>query len=110
RPIDPAAGVKAQRRALYRLGAERYQDLALLVAADGGMAETRLRELLTLAAGWKRPVFPLAGHDMTALGIPPGPRVGQLLGELRSWWEDGDFAADRAACLERLQEVARMTG
>ncbi len=55
RPIDPAAGVKAQRRALYRLGAERYQDLALLVAADGGMAETRLRELLTLTAGWKRP-------------------------------------------------------
>ncbi len=55
-------------------------------------------------------MFPLAGHDMTALGIPPGPRVGQLLGELRSWWEDGDFAADRAACLERLQEVARMAG
>jgi len=105
--IDPAASPRAQRRALYRLGAERYRDLALLVAADGGMSETRLTKLLALAAGWKPPVFPLAGRDVTALGIPPGPRVGELLGELRSWWEAGDFAADRAACLSRLREIAR---
>jgi poly(A) polymerase len=109
-PVDPAASVKAQRRALYRLGAESYRDLALLIAADGGMAETRLRELLALAAGWTRPVFPLAGRDVTTLGIPPGPRVGQLLAELQAWWEAGDFAADRAACLERLQKIARTAG
>ena len=109
-PVDPAASLNAQRRELYRFDAERYLDIALLIAADGGMAEIRLRELLTLAAGWKPPVFPLAGRDVTALGIPPGPRVGQLLAELQSWWEDGDFAADRAACLERLQNIARTAG
>jgi poly(A) polymerase len=105
-PVDPAAGVKAQRRALYRLGTERTRNLALLIAAQGGMAETRLTELLALAASWKPPAFPLAGRDVTALGIPPGRRVGQLLGELRAWWEADDFAADRAACLQKLEELA----
>ena len=42
---------------------------------------------------------------MTALGIPPGQRVGELLAAVRQWWEDGDFAADRAACLKRLKEI-----
>ncbi len=105
-PVDPAASVKAQRRALYRLGAERYCDLALLSAAQGDMDETRLKKLLALAAGWTPPAFPLAGRDVTALGIPPGRQVGQLLGEVRGWWEDGDFAADRPACLEKLQKLA----
>jgi len=26
---------------------------------------------------------------------------------VRQWWEDGDFAADRAACLEKLKQIAR---
>jgi poly(A) polymerase len=101
---DPAGDVLAQRQALYRLGAERYRDLALLTAADDGIDDARLTQLLALAAGWKFPAFPLAGCDVTALGIPPGPRVGQLLFEVREWWEAGDFAADRAGCLARLNE------
>ena len=51
-------------------------------------------------------MFPLAGRDVTALGIPPGPRVGRLLAAVQQWWEDGDFAADRAACLDYLKEIA----
>ena len=42
---------------------------------------------------------------MTASGIPPGPRIGRLLAALRDWWEAGDFRADRAACLARLNEL-----
>ncbi len=107
-PLDPAGDAREQRRALYRLGTERYRDLALLIAAEGGLDQPRLAELLALAAGWVPSVFPLAGRDVTALGIPPGPRIGQLLAELRRWWEAGDFIADRAACLEKLKEfVAR---
>ena len=68
--------------------------------------EPRLAELLALAAAWTPPKFPLAGRDVTALGIPPGPRVGQLLAEVRRWWEEGDFTPDRAACLARLKEIA----
>ena len=37
-------------------------------------------------AGIPRPVFPLEGRRIVALGIPPGPRVGLLLREVRAWW------------------------
>jgi len=104
-PIDPGGDARAHRLALYRLGANRYRDLALLFAADNGLKENRLRELLTFAAAWQRPQFPLKGRDVTALGIPPGKRVGELLGRVQKWWEDGDFNADRAACLKRLKEM-----
>src|SRR5436853_7503698 len=53
-PIDPGGDARARRLALYRLGANRYRDLALLLAADHGLKENRLRELLTFAAGWQR--------------------------------------------------------
>ena len=70
------------------------------------MSQDRLAELLALARDWTPPAFPLAGRDVTALGIPPGPRVGRLLDAMRAWWEAGDFTADRAACLTHLRELA----
>ena len=73
-PLDPQGDVQAQRRALYWLGVERYRDLALLLAAEGEVSRSRLVELLDLARAWTPPVFPLAGCDVTALGIPAGER------------------------------------
>jgi poly(A) polymerase len=70
------------------------------------MSRDRLAELLALARDWTLPVFPIAGRDVTALGLPPGPRVGQLLGAVHDWWEAGDFTADRAACLAHLRGLA----
>jgi poly(A) polymerase len=104
-PLDPAGDARAQRLALYRLGAERYRDLALLLAADEAVDGARLDELLALTTSWKPPRFPLKGRDVTALGIPPGKRVGELLAAVRQWWEESDFTADRAACLQRLKEI-----
>ena len=106
RPIDPQGNVQTQRRALYRLGVERYRDVAVLIAAEGGMSRTRVTELLDLARGWTPPAFPLAGRDVIALGIPAGERVGGLLSVVHDWWEEGDFTADRAHCLERLRDLA----
>ena len=106
RPIDPQGNVQTQRRALYRLGLERYRDVAVLIAAEGGMSRNRVTELLDLARGWTPPAFPLAGRDVIALGIPAGERVGRLLSAVHDWWEEGDFTADRAQCLERLRDLA----
>jgi len=103
--LDPADDERGQRLALYRLGSERYCDLALLSAADSKLDEKRLRELLALAASWRQPRFPLKGRDVTALGIPPGKRVGELLDAMKTWWEEGDFTADYDACLQRLKEL-----
>jgi poly(A) polymerase len=109
RPIDPQGDVRTQRRALYRLGVERYRDVAVLIGAEGGMSRNRLTELLDLARGWTPPVFPLAGRDVIALGIPAGERVGRLLSAVHDWWEEGDFTADRAACLAHLRDLAART-
>jgi poly(A) polymerase len=108
--VDPPADIAAQRRALYRLGTERYRDLALLLAADRAMRPERLTELLALARDWTPPVFPLAGRDVTALGVPPGPGVGRLLHSAHDWWEAGDFTAGRAACLVYLKALAESAG
>jgi poly(A) polymerase len=109
-PIEPHADAAAQRRALYRLGAERYRDIALLLTADGYMSTEQLASLLALARDWRPPQFPLSGHDVTILGIPPGPRVGALLDAVERWWEAGDFAADREATLAHLRELAESGG
>ncbi|HEY2538898.1 MAG TPA: CCA tRNA nucleotidyltransferase [Stellaceae bacterium] len=105
-PLDPDGGDPAQRRALYRLGAQHYRDLTLLQAADGRMSPDRLAHLLAVAGDWTPPAFPLTGHDVTASGIPSGPRVGALLDAVERWWEEADFVPDRAQCLARLRDLA----
>ena len=105
-PLDPQADMRGQRRALYRLGAARYRDLALLSAAEGATSRDRLDELFTLVREWTPPVFPVTGRDVTALGIPPGPQIGQLLDAVHDWWVKGDFTADGATCLAYLRELA----
>lgn len=93
------------RRALYRVGTERYRDLAFLDAAehaDGrGLLAARLRE----ASRWTRPRLPVDGRDVVALGVGHGPDVGALLAALESWWLDHDFRPNRRACLERLHAI-----
>jgi poly(A) polymerase len=105
-PFDPQGNEAAQRRKLYRLGAARYCDLALLEAAEELISPNRLSQLLVLASTWTAPVFPLTGHDVTALDIPPGPRVGALLGAVEHWWLAADFAPDRTQCLDYLTKLS----
>ena len=50
--------------------------------------------------------LPVKGRDLMALGIKPGPRIGELLAEVGAWWEAGDFRADRKACLAELKARA----
>jgi poly(A) polymerase/tRNA nucleotidyltransferase (CCA-adding enzyme) len=64
-------------------------------------------------SGMSRPVFPLEGRDVVALGIPAGPRVGILLRDIRQWWLDRGCVDDRPACLfelARRTNVPKMTG
>ena len=105
-PVDQRGDVREQRRALYRLGVERYRAVAWLMAAEGEVSRSQLTQLLDLAGSWTPPVFPLDGRDVTTLGIPTGERVGQLLAAVRDWWEASDFTADRAACLAYLRALA----
>jgi poly(A) polymerase len=54
-----------------------------------------------------RPVFPLEGRDVLALGEAEGPRVGTLLREVRQWWLDGGCTATPDACRVELARRLR---
>jgi poly(A) polymerase len=108
-PVELGGDEQVQRRALHHLGLDAYRDLVLLRAAETGAGDTA-RALLAAAPGRVPPRFPLRGSDVTRLGVPPGPVVGELLAAIEDWWEAGDFRADRKACLARLGEIARAQG
>jgi len=61
-------------------------------AEDANGAEWRA--LLELADEWPRPRFTLTGRDVMQAGVPEGPRVGQILGEIEEWWIEHDFTGD----------------
>jgi poly(A) polymerase len=105
-----------RRRLLYGLGPERFRDAALFAWADalaGGAAVDRreTEDWIDLLAVLDEPLptFPLRGRDALALGLAPGPEVGRLIDQVERWWVDGDFRADRAACLAQLAALSGST-
>jgi poly(A) polymerase len=93
---------------LYLLGAEAYCERVLILWARSGDApeDASWRHRFSLPARWPRPIFPLRGADVLALGVRAGPRVGELLRAVESWWIEGGFTADEAALRARLAELA----
>ena len=77
----------------------------LLIAAANRPALDHTALLALMPPGFG-PAFPLQGRDALALGLPHGPGIGQLLTATRDWWLETGAAADHAACLEKLRELA----
>jgi len=98
---------------LRRIGPEIFRDLAILGWAAEIEAATRLpaqrsaawRDLLTTAMDWQGRNLPVKGRDLVDMGLAPGPRVGDVLGRVEVWWEDGGFVADREACLAKARDL-----
>ena len=65
---------------------------------------TELRQRL---AQLEIPVFPLAGRDLLDAGCQPGPHVGQVLKDVRNWWQQGGCTADKQACLAHALRQAK---
>lgn len=104
-PLDWAgvADDETFRQALYRHGAERCRDHVLLAAVEDPARYALAQRRLAEATAWRRPVFPVRGADLLALGFPPSPTISGVLKELEAWWAADGFRADREACLRRLQ-------
>jgi poly(A) polymerase len=98
RPDDDDAML---RRLLADTPAEILADRTWLMGGDDpawDLLRDRLRSTPV-------PVFPLEGRDVVALGIPPGPRVGEVLRAVRSWWLDGGCVADAEACRVEARRI-----
>lgn len=97
----PAADDDALRRLLADKPAEVLIGRAWLIGAPTE-EWARLRGRLI---AMPRPVFPLVGRHAVALGVPAGPRVGELLRAVRAWWLTGGCTADAAACCSELARL-----
>jgi poly(A) polymerase len=102
-PVDR----RAFRRLLYRHGPDAVCDQIRLAWARGdavGDGES-WKTLMGLARSWSRPVLGVDGADVLRAGVPEGPQVGRVLGEVEAWWIDADFPDDVALVKARLRDV-----
>jgi poly(A) polymerase len=103
--VTPYLSTRDVAKLLYRLGPERFRDRVRLAWAEAPQAFVQWRTFLASANEWQRPIFPLSGDDVMALGIPKGPAVGQVLAEVESWWIENGFTADSAAVQNALRRA-----
>ena len=103
----PVRDERGLRRSLHRLGAQTMRDLGLLALARGEAALGQ--PALAAAQVWQPVSLPVKGQDALDLGVPAGKRVGELIGAVERWWEEGDYRADRAACLVQLKSLVGKT-
>lgn len=108
----------AIRKLIHSHGAEAVQDAAILAWASR-LAEVarlpadetaaRLKQL-EMAFSWTAPELPVKGADAQTLGLTRGPKIGRMLKAVEDWWAEGDFKADRDACLEKLKtEISQIS-
>jgi poly(A) polymerase/tRNA nucleotidyltransferase (CCA-adding enzyme) len=98
----PVPRPESDDAALRRLLADEDQPMLTDRTWLSGGNASGWAELRRRLAALPRPVFPVEGRDVLALGEPEGPRVGALLREVRQWWLDGGCTASRAECLVEL--------
>ncbi len=111
-PLTPALIGADRRRAFNRLDDSTRRDALLLAWAEAGSkgklpqsAQDSWGAFFASALAWKRLELPIKGRDVLALGVQPGPRVGELIAALQAWWEAGDFKAGHEECLAEMKKL-----
>jgi len=106
-PMPPMTE-RAARAALYRLGAQAFQDRLVLTLANaqGDQDLARFKKFSDFANAWTIPKLPIGGDDVLRAGLKPGPHVGAILRAVEDWWIENDFPSDRKALLAKAQDAA----
>ena len=73
----------------YHHGADAARDMVLLFASDDA-----LQASLSKLQGWVKPVFPITGGDLIAMGLKAGPIVAESLQVVEAAWIAEDFPDD----------------
>lgn len=102
---------REMRRMLYLRGQAAFRDCCQLAwAADPKERNAvQWRALLAMADSWQQPDFPLTGEMMKSAGVPEGPEMSRVYGEVEKWWIDSDFTEDVFSIIERLKAVVQAT-
>ena len=104
--VTPALSDAEAYRALYRLGPERFVDMALMAWARVSSEDNGdWQKLLDLVDNWQRPQLPVSGEDILALGVPAGPLIGKVLNEAEEWWIAGNFEAGHKKTLAQVRTI-----
>jgi poly(A) polymerase len=101
-PLSPALRAAERRRMLYMIGAQAWEDQAMLGRAQA-VDDAGWQSLIALPGDWPVPVFPLTGKDLLAVGFLPGPDMGRVLQDVEDWWLASDFVPDHVALVARAK-------
>ena len=89
------------RLALAASRARAAQDDSAMIEAGG------YSKLLRYLERWQKPVFPLKGGDLVALGAETDKRLGDALKTIEDEWLNGGFQQDRDALLARAASLLK---
>jgi len=95
-----------QKKLLRKLGTEHFAATVMARWVDSDEAITSdhpYAAMLTLAAQWQPPIFPVNGDDLIALGIAPGKELGDTLRTLEEFWEERNYVPSKKALLAQLK-------
>jgi len=92
------------RKAVYIHGNDMTRNFLLLASARTGRTEN-LGALYKIATSLRLPRFPIRGQDILDLGVPAGPKVGEVIKSLENWWIEQDFSPKRRDCLDELERL-----
>lgn len=107
--LDPAQPDAAARVALYRMGKEAFRRAVRVAWARSGAspADNNWRRRALLADRWSPPAMPFTGGDVVALGVAPGPAVGNVLKAFEAWWIATGFTGDPMLQRGELKNLAQ---
>ncbi len=81
---------------------------ARAIEDDGAMMEAGgYSRLLSFAQKWEKPVFPIKGADLSALGAAPGPKIGTVLKTLENDWIESGFTLRRGVLVKRAAQLLK---
>ncbi len=88
-----------------RLGYERGEDagkdtLFIQHAEDGTVPDVKIIKAVSDGDSQKMPV---SSKDLMAIGVDPGPKMGEILKKVEKLWIDSDFVMDKATLMDEAR-------
>jgi poly(A) polymerase len=117
-PVPATTTEQDLTRALYRGEPQGITDRLRLSLASARRRATEETDALVEAGGyarllktagdWTKPVIPIKGEDLKALGVREGVELGKLFKQLENEWVESGFALPRDVLIERARDLTKL--